>query len=48
MNNSSQCTVRVRGLAKAFGSNDVWKDKDAQATNKQNASKLEVILHVGF
>jgi hypothetical protein len=34
--------------AKPFSGGDVWLDKDGKATNKTNASKLEVTLHVGF
>jgi hypothetical protein len=34
--------------AKAFNSANVWVDKDNKPVNKNNASKLEVTLHVGF
>jgi len=34
--------------AKAFGSNNVWIDKDGKTTNKQSATKLEVSLHASF
>jgi len=34
--------------AKAFGSANVWLDKDGKPTNTNNGSKLEVTLHVGF
>lgn len=41
MNNSSQCTVRVRGLAKAFGTNKVLRDIDLTVT------KGEVVVIMG-
>jgi len=41
MNNSPQCTVRVRGLAKAFGSNKVLRDIDLTVT------KGEVVVIMG-